>query len=287
MELYVSDHIGTQIQWSQETIQTLHKAPIWCACFSPDGTRLVTGSADKTICLWDWETKQCVRTLTGHEYGVTYVTFTPDGKQLISGDAGGYIKIWDARPLTPEVKAELEAVTVIDFFLKFPMPKAEAAEKIRTYPVITEEVRQLALKLLEHYRDDPQVLHAASYRIAKHTTATKTQYERTLRLSTAAAALVPEDQEVQFGLALAQYRNGQYEAAWQTLQRVPAQDRPAVCYLTALLHHRLGHLPDAKAALQQFQALLAQPKWQDNADLKRFLHEAVELIEEKKPVEPK
>ena len=36
----------------------------------PDGRRVVSGSDDKTLKVWDIETGKCVTTLQGHSYGV-------------------------------------------------------------------------------------------------------------------------------------------------------------------------------------------------------------------------
>ena len=47
--------------------------------FSPDGRRIVSGSYDTTIKVWDAETGREIRTLEGHFAGVNSVAFSPDG----------------------------------------------------------------------------------------------------------------------------------------------------------------------------------------------------------------
>ena len=65
--------------------------------FSSDGKTLATGSVgmDKTIKLWNVETGQEIRTLSGHNNSVNSVSFSPDGKTLATGSHDGTIKLWN------------------------------------------------------------------------------------------------------------------------------------------------------------------------------------------------
>jgi WD40 repeat protein len=57
----------------------------------------VSGSADKTVCLWDAQTGlQLGNSLTGHRDIVSSVAFLPDGKRVVSGSFDKTIRIWDA-----------------------------------------------------------------------------------------------------------------------------------------------------------------------------------------------
>ena len=54
--------------------------------FSPDGMRIVSGSNDSTLRLWDGETgKPIGEPLKGHTKSVKSVAFSPDGKRSCQG----------------------------------------------------------------------------------------------------------------------------------------------------------------------------------------------------------
>ncbi|MDD1413535.1 NB-ARC domain-containing protein [Dolichospermum sp. ST_con] len=69
---------------------------ILTVAFSPNGQKLVSGSNDQTIRLWDITTGKCLKTLIGHEDWIWWVTFSPDGGFLLSSSDDRTVKIWDA-----------------------------------------------------------------------------------------------------------------------------------------------------------------------------------------------
>ena len=93
-------------------LQTLegHSYHVLSVSYSPDGTKIISGSLDKTIKIWDANTGQCLKTLEGHSDCVLSVSFSPNGKYIVSGGSKenpgkyfwsddkfvGEIKIWDA-----------------------------------------------------------------------------------------------------------------------------------------------------------------------------------------------
>ena len=63
--------------------------------FSPDGTRIVSGSDDKTLRLWDAKSGQCIGTpLKGHENSVWSVAFSSDGTRIVSGSQDKTLRLW-------------------------------------------------------------------------------------------------------------------------------------------------------------------------------------------------
>ena len=64
-------------------------------CVSADGSRLFSGSDDKTIKVWDVATGACLQTLEGHADWVYSVCVSADGSRLFSGSCDNTIKVWD------------------------------------------------------------------------------------------------------------------------------------------------------------------------------------------------
>jgi WD40 repeat protein len=85
--------------WDAETWKVLktfrHSADTLDARFSPDGRQIATGGWDRTVHLWDSESGDEIRTLTGHGRTVISLAFSPDGKWLVSGDTLGTILVWN------------------------------------------------------------------------------------------------------------------------------------------------------------------------------------------------
>jgi WD40 repeat protein len=87
--------------WDAETgleIRALkgHRGPVSGVAFSPDGTRIVTGSNDGSAKVWDADAYQELQTLNGHRADVRSVAFSPDGTRIVTGSNDGTAKVWDA-----------------------------------------------------------------------------------------------------------------------------------------------------------------------------------------------
>jgi WD40 repeat protein len=75
-------------------------APLYSVAYSPDGQRLVTGSIDGQLTLWDGETGQEVRTVRGPLGGEIWaVAFSPDGRWVASAGGDCTVRVWDATTL--------------------------------------------------------------------------------------------------------------------------------------------------------------------------------------------
>jgi WD40 repeat protein len=79
---------------------------------SRDGRRIVSGSTDRTIQMWDAETAAPIGgPLTGHRDTVDGVAFSVDGEQIISGSSDKTIRVWNANPTNTLGKPVAGAIT--------------------------------------------------------------------------------------------------------------------------------------------------------------------------------
>jgi predicted NACHT family NTPase len=63
---------------------------------SADGRRIVSGSYDKSVRVWDAHSGECLRVLTGHSSPVMSVALSADGRRIVSGSYDKSVRVWDA-----------------------------------------------------------------------------------------------------------------------------------------------------------------------------------------------
>jgi len=101
-----------------------HSDRVTSASFSPDGTRIATGSYDKTAKVWDARTGAPLLELKGHVGPLLSVSFSPDSTRVATGGGDrfdptrpGEAKVWDARTgrVLLDLKGHSSAVMSVSF----------------------------------------------------------------------------------------------------------------------------------------------------------------------------
>jgi WD40 repeat protein len=74
-----------------------HTEKVTIAAFSPDSRRVLTGSGDKTLKLWDVQTGKLLATLKGHGTDIETVVFNKTGTRILStATLDSFACLWDA-----------------------------------------------------------------------------------------------------------------------------------------------------------------------------------------------
>jgi WD40 repeat protein/3',5'-cyclic AMP phosphodiesterase CpdA len=82
---------------------------------SPDGTSLATGSQDRTVRLWDLESRSQDHALEGHRGDIRSLAFSPDGQTLASASADRTLRIWPAKGMPLTLSGHRDVVTHVAF----------------------------------------------------------------------------------------------------------------------------------------------------------------------------
>ncbi|KAG0702300.1 hypothetical protein DFH29DRAFT_1079532 [Suillus ampliporus] len=94
-----------------------HTDAVCAVAVSPDRRRMVTGSYDKMVLLWDLETSEVLKRMEGHRDKVYSLAVSRDG-QIASGDVNGDLIAWHGETgesLTQPIKAHSTRISSLDF----------------------------------------------------------------------------------------------------------------------------------------------------------------------------
>jgi len=71
-----------------------HIQEVYVIALDPTGTRVVTGSDDKLVKVWDARTGLLLHTLRGHENYISEVAVSPDSRLVAAGSWDKNIRVW-------------------------------------------------------------------------------------------------------------------------------------------------------------------------------------------------
>lgn len=74
-----------------------HEGVITTFAISPNGTKIISGSWDMTIKLWDIRTGKEIKTFHGHTGFIRSLVFSKDGKNILSGSNDKTLILWDVQ----------------------------------------------------------------------------------------------------------------------------------------------------------------------------------------------
>ncbi len=82
--------------WGGATLAE-HTEAVTSVCLSGDGRLALSGSADRTLKLWEPAEGRCLHTLEGDMGGVTSTALGANGRLALSGSTDATLKLWDVR----------------------------------------------------------------------------------------------------------------------------------------------------------------------------------------------
>ena len=107
---------------------------------------------------------------------------------------------------------EREALGLLEYLFARPLCQADVLEYVRTAPALRPPARQLALTLVERYREetDPERFHRSSWAVVRQPYLNAFQYRFALRQAETARRLAADPGKYMTALGAAHYRTGDY-----------------------------------------------------------------------------
>ena len=132
------------------------KGTVFSASFSPDGSRIASGSRDTTVRLWDASTADELLVLRADQDIVNTVVFSPDGSRIACAfDNDGAVRLWDAIAYRERVaerddahRAEQTISPFVDVLFGKGLDCSAVADQVGSDPSLSDSLRHAAINLV-------------------------------------------------------------------------------------------------------------------------------------------
>jgi WD40 repeat protein len=97
-KLEMGMHLDTSLMRMELRIALVlkrHGGVVHCLAVTPDGTRVVSASGDKTVSVWELAMGGSLTSLEGHTGAVCGLAVTPDGTRVVSASSDKTLRVWD------------------------------------------------------------------------------------------------------------------------------------------------------------------------------------------------
>lgn len=266
-----------------------HTSALNCCAVLPGSERVVTGSNDGTVRLWDLVTGQEMLVLKTKDHAHCLAA-SPDGRWLAAGVGfEGRIQIWELKSLTPEERAARHARDAVQFWIERRLPKADARELVAKDEWLPDAVKRQAEPFIEAAEEEKSTeeYNAAAWWIVKSPHYNAVQQDIALRQAKAACRLKPDSVNYPTTLGIALYRNGRYQEAVATLENLAIRKGESDAFdlfFLAMSHFKLNNVGKAQDCFERAN------KWgkehmdfcmEHSEEMVAFYKEAAELMVDK------
>jgi WD40 repeat protein len=109
---------------------------VMALALSPDGKRLLAGSANGLVSLWNAETGESLRDISGHTGNVTGVAFSSDGASVASGGLDSLIRVSPLQDGAPfrDLKGHRGRISALAFLPDGGLVSSGADGSVRIWP---------------------------------------------------------------------------------------------------------------------------------------------------------
>lgn len=141
-----------------------HRDAVTAAQFSPDGSKIVTGSYDRQWIIWDTTTGEPLLSRQGHNGAIFHVAYANNGQLIATASADETVKLWETESgrrmdTLPQPQAEVMSVhfTPDDAFLV----AASSDSRFRVWQVVSWDKAKINPLRVTRFADESAITHAS------------------------------------------------------------------------------------------------------------------------------